>query len=121
MRAQVSEVVLLTQLARKIYLTFRLLVPHSIAGILVIKISICVLVPTLMIIFTLFFIPSGLLVALMVERLHGNYTRRLGGLRQSRGLSRSGLINRQLTHLFHNRIRRFSTCTTHNVIHVVQA
>ena len=67
MRAQVSEVVLLTQFSMKLYLTFRLFVPHSITGILVIKISILVLVPTLMIVFTLFLIPSELLVALLVR------------------------------------------------------
>ena len=66
MRAQVSEVVLVTQLARKLYLTFILLFPPRIAGIFVIKISIFFLVPTLMIIFTLFLIPSGLLVFLLV-------------------------------------------------------
>ena len=67
MRAQVSEVVLLTQFVRKIYLTFRLvLVPPSIAGVLVIKISIFILVPILTIIFTIFLIPSGLLVSLLV-------------------------------------------------------
>ena len=59
MRAQVSEVVLLTQLARKIYLMFRLLVPPSITSVLVNIISIFILVPTLMIIFTLFLIPPG--------------------------------------------------------------
>ena len=67
MRAQVSEVVLLTQFARKLNLTFRLLVPPSIAGILVIKIGILVLVPTLTIVFTLFLIPSGLLVSLLFQ------------------------------------------------------
>ena len=76
-----SEVVLLTQFARKHYLMIRLLVPPSITSVLVIKISIFVLAPTLMIIFTLFLIPSGLLVSLLVRRFHGKYTRRLGGLR----------------------------------------
>ena len=76
-----SEVVLLTQLARKLNLTFRLLVPPSIAGVPVIKIGIFILVPTLMIIFTLLIIPSELLVSLLVRRLHGKYTRHLGGLR----------------------------------------
>ena len=61
-----SEVVILTQFARKLNLTFRLLVHPSIVGVLVIKISIFVLVPTLAIIFTIFLIPSGLLVALLV-------------------------------------------------------
>ena len=94
MRAQVSEVVLHTQFSRQIYLTFRLLVPPSIAGILVIKISICILVPTLMIFCTLFLIPSGLLVALLVRRLHRKYTHRLGRLRQSHSLSRRRMVNR---------------------------
>ena len=61
-----SEVVLLTQIARKLNLTFRLLVPPSILGILVIRIVISILIPTLMIIFTLLLIPSGLLVTLLV-------------------------------------------------------
>ena len=60
-----SEVVLLTQFARKLNLTFRLLVPPSIAGVLVIKIGIFILVPTLTIGFTLFLIPSRLLVSLL--------------------------------------------------------
>ena len=97
MRAQVSEVVVLTQFGRKLNLTFRLLIPPSITGILVIKIGIFILVPTLMIIFTLFLIPFELLVSLLVRRLHGKYTHGLGGLRRSHGLSQSGLINRQLT------------------------
>ena len=66
-RAQLNEVVLLTQLVRKINLTFRLLVPPSIVGVLVIKISILVLIPTLTIIFPFFLIPSTLLVALQVQ------------------------------------------------------
>ena len=45
---------------------FILLVPPSIAGVLVIKIGIFILVPTLTIIFTLFLIPFGLLAALLV-------------------------------------------------------
>ena len=57
-----SEVVILTQFARKLNLTFRLLVPSSIMFILVIKIGIFILVPTLTIIFTLILIPFGLLV-----------------------------------------------------------
>ena len=65
-RAQVSEVVILTQLVRKINLTFILLVPPSITVILVIKIGIFILIPTLTIVFTLFLIPSRLLVALLV-------------------------------------------------------
>ena len=95
-----SEVVILTQFARKLNLTFRFLVPPSIAVVLVI--GIFVLVPTLTIVFTLFPIPSGLLVSLLVRRLHEEYTQHLGGLRRSHGLSRSGLINRQLTYFFHN-------------------
>ena len=66
----VSEVILLTQLARKFNLTFSLLVPPSIMGILFIIISIFVPIPTLTIILTLIFIPSGLLVTLLVRRLH---------------------------------------------------
>ena len=81
MRAQVSEVVLLTQFARKLYIMFRLLVPPSITSVLVIKISIFVLVPTLMIIFHIFLIPSRLLVSLLVPQLHRKYTHHLGGLR----------------------------------------
>ena len=61
-----SGVVILTQFARKLNLMFRLLVPPSIAGVLVIKIGIFILIPTLTIVFTLFLIPSGLLVALLV-------------------------------------------------------
>ena len=61
-----NEVVLLTQFARKLYLTFRLLVHPSIAVIFVIKIGIFILVPTLTIVFTPFLIPFGLLVALLV-------------------------------------------------------
>ena len=65
-----SEVVILTQLSRKLNLTFRLLVPPSISGILVIRIGIFILIPTLMIVFTLLLIPSGLLVTLLVRQLH---------------------------------------------------
>ena len=60
-----SEMVLLTQFARKIHLMFRLLVP-SIIIVLVIIIRIFVLVPTLMIIFSFFLIPSRLLVSFWV-------------------------------------------------------
>ena len=81
MMSQVSEVVILTQLTRKLNLTFRMLVPPSITVVLVIKIGIFVLVLTLTIVFTLFLIPSGLRVALLVRRLHIKYTRHLGGLR----------------------------------------
>ena len=99
-------------------LTLRLycLSPPSIAVIFVIKIGIFILVPTLTIIFTLFLIPFGLMVALLVQVLHREYTHDLDGLRRSYGLSRSIFINRKLTHLFHNRIHRFGTCTTHNAI-----
>ena len=117
MRAQVSEVVLLTQFARKLTLCLYCF-PPSVASILTIKIGIFILVPTLTIIFTLFLIPSRLLVALLVRRLHRKYTRSLGDLRRSCGLFRSGLINRKLAHLFHNRIRRFGTCTTHDAIDI---
>ena len=61
-----SEVAILTQLARKLNLMFRLLVPPSIASILVIKIGIFIPIPTLTIVLTLLFIPSGLLVTLLV-------------------------------------------------------
>ena len=66
MRAQVSEAVILTQLARKLNLMFILLVSLSTAGILVIKIGISIPIPTLTIFFTLFLIPSGLFVTLLV-------------------------------------------------------
>ena len=111
-----SEMVILTQLARKLNLTFRLLVPPSIMFILVINIGIFVLIPTLTIVFTLFPIPSRLLVSLLVRRLHREYTHCLGGSRQSRSLSRRGLVNRKLTHLFRNRVCRFGTCTSDNAI-----
>ena len=62
--------IVLTQLARKFNLTFSLLVSPSIIGILVIIISIFIPIPTLTIILTLLFIPSGLLVTLLVRRLH---------------------------------------------------
>ena len=88
-----SEVVILTQLARKLKLTFRMLVPPSISGILVIRIGIFIHIPTLTIVFTLLFIPSGLLVTLLVRRLHRKHTRHLVGLRRSRGLSRSILVD----------------------------
>ena len=61
-----SEVVLLTQLARKLNLTFRMLVPPSIFGVLVIIIGIFILIPTLTIVFTLLLIPFRLLVTLLV-------------------------------------------------------
>ena len=111
-----SEVVLLTQFARKLNLTFRMIVPPSIAGNIVIKIGIFIPIPTLTIVFTLFLIPSGLLVTLLVRRLYQKHTHCLGGLRQSHGLSRSKLVDRQLNHLLHNRIRRFGTRTTNNAI-----
>ena len=68
-----SKVVILTQFARKINLTFRLLVPPNIMSVLVIIIGIFILVPTLMIIFTIFLIPSEMLLAFQVRRLHKNY------------------------------------------------
>ena len=67
MRAQVSEVVVLTQLSTKLNLTFRLIVPPSIMVVLVIKIGIFILFPTLTIVFTLFLIPFELLVSLLVR------------------------------------------------------
>ena len=76
-----SEVVILTQLARKLNLTFRMLVPPSISGILVIRIGIFILIPTLTIFFTLLLIPFGLSVTFLVRRLYRKHTRRLGGLR----------------------------------------
>ena len=57
--------IVLTQLAREFNLTFSLLVPPSITGVLSI-ISILVPIPTLTIILTLLLIPSGLLVTLLV-------------------------------------------------------
>ena len=61
-----SEVVILTQLARKLNLTFSLLVPPNISGVLVIRIGIFIPIPTLTIVFTLFLIPSRLPVTLLV-------------------------------------------------------
>ena len=89
-----SEVIFLTQLARKLNLTIRLLVPPSISGILVIRFDIFISISTLTIVFTLLFIPSELLVTLLVRRLYHKHTRRLGGLRRSRGLSRGRLVDR---------------------------
>ena len=86
MRAQVIEVVILTKLARKLNLTFRIIVPPSISGILIIRIGIFIPIPTLMIVFTLLLIPSGLLVTLLVQQLHQKHFRCLGGLRRSHGL-----------------------------------
>ena len=62
-----SEVVILTQLAKKLTLTFRLLVPPSIVGILVTKNGIFIPIPTHTIVLTLFLIPSRLLVTLLVQ------------------------------------------------------
>ena len=76
-----SEVVILTQLTRKLHLTFSLLVLPNITSILVIIIRIFFLMPTLTVIFPFFRIPSKLLVALRVRRFHGKYTHRLGRLR----------------------------------------
>ena len=59
MRAQVSEVVVLTQLTRKLHLTLRLLVPPSIVCVLVIIITIFIFMPTLTIIFSLFLFLLG--------------------------------------------------------------
>ena len=70
MRVQVSEVIVLTQLTRKLHLTFRLLVPPSITRVLVIIITIFICIPTLTIIFSFLFIPSRLLVSFRVRRLH---------------------------------------------------
>ena len=58
--------VIFTQLARKLNITFRLLVSPRILGILVIRIGIFIPIPTLMIVLTLLLIPSGLLVTLLV-------------------------------------------------------
>ena len=60
--------IVLTQLARKLNLKFRFLVPPSISTVLVTIVSILILIPTLsIIIFTLFSILSGLLVTLLVR------------------------------------------------------
>ena len=61
-----GEMVILTQLVRKLHLTFRLIVPPSIS-VLVIIISIFILIPTLTIIFSFFLIPLRLLVAFQVR------------------------------------------------------
>ena len=91
------------KLARKLNLTFILLVPPSIFIVLVIIIGILIFIPTLLIIFfTLFSIPSGLLITLLVGRLHSKYIRCLGRLRRSRSLSQGRLVDRQLSNLFHN-------------------
>ena len=65
-----SEVVLLTQLSRKLNLTFRMLVPPRISSVLVIRIGIFIPIPTLMIVLTLLLIPFRLLVTLLVRRLY---------------------------------------------------
>ena len=62
-----SEVVIITQLARKLNLTFRLLVPPRISGILFIRVGIFIPIPTLTIVFTLLLIPFRLLVTLLVR------------------------------------------------------
>ena len=62
--------IILTQLAREFNLMFSLLVPPSIMGVLFIIISILIPIPTLTIILTLLFIPSGLLVTLLIRRLY---------------------------------------------------
>ena len=67
-----SEVICPTKLAMELDLTFILLVPHSIIIVLVI-ISIFVPIPTLMIISSLFLVPSGLLATLLVQQLHRMY------------------------------------------------
>ena len=76
-----SEVVLLTQLARKLNLTFRMLVPPNISGVLVIRIGIFIPIPTLMIVLTLLLIPFELLVTLLVRQLYRKHTHHLRGLR----------------------------------------
>ena len=58
--------IVLTQLSREFNLMFSFLVPPSITGMLVIIISILIAIPTLTIILTLLFIPSRLLVTLLV-------------------------------------------------------
>ena len=63
----ISEVIVLTQLVRELNLTFSLLVPPNISTVLFIIVSILILIPTLsIIILTVFSIPSGLLVTLLV-------------------------------------------------------
>ena len=79
--------IILTQLSREFNLTFSLLVPPSIMGILAIIIIIFIPIPTLTVVLTLLFIPSGLLVTLLVQRLYQKHTHYLGGLTRSRGLS----------------------------------
>ena len=61
-----SEVVVLTQLTRKLHLTFSLLVPPAFRAFLSLLLEFFVLIPTLMIIFPFFLIPSRLLVSLLV-------------------------------------------------------
>ena len=66
-----SEVVILTQLARKSYLPLRILVPPSIIIVIVLVISLIIIfIPTLFIIFSFLFIPSRLLVTFRVRRSH---------------------------------------------------
>ena len=67
MREKVSEVIILAQIARKLNVMFRLLVPPIFTFILVIKISIFILIPTLTIIFPVFLIPSGPTIAQKVH------------------------------------------------------
>ena len=64
-----SEVVILTQIERKLELLLRLLVTHNIICVLVISLII-IFIPTLCIIFSFIFIPSRLLVTFRVRRLH---------------------------------------------------
>ena len=87
-----SEVIIPTQLTRKFNLTLRFLVPPGIVVFLVI-IIIFIPIPTLSIILTLLFIPSGLLVTLLVRQLHQKHTRHLGRLGRSHGLSRRRLVD----------------------------
>ena len=59
--------IVLTQLAREINLTFSLLFPPSITAVLFITISILIFIPTLSIILTLLSIPFGFLATLLVQ------------------------------------------------------
>ena len=77
MKAQVSEVIVLTQTARKFNFMFSFLVPHSIMGILAIIISNFIPIPTLTIILTPFFYfigdvgyPSG---PMIVPQAHSSF------------------------------------------------
>ena len=69
MRAEVSEVIILKKLTRKLHLMLRMLVLPRIVHVLVIIITILIFIPTLFIIFSFLFIPSMLLVTFRVQQL----------------------------------------------------